>query len=100
MAKADPFIEIGPGSVVSASGGGTAIAINGANNQLVNYGSILVGDALADTAVDIRSPGVNDFQNHGTIAGRITNAAAANVGFINHAACTVYISRWLRFHGQ
>jgi hypothetical protein len=50
----------------------------------VNYGSILVGDALADKAVEILSPGVNDFQNYGTIAGRITNATAAKVGFINH----------------
>jgi hypothetical protein len=82
--SADPFITIAPGSVVSASGGGTAIVMDGANNQLVNYGSILVGDAIADKAVEIISPGVNDFQNHGTIAGRINNAAAANVSFINH----------------
>ena len=82
--SADPFITIGAGSVVSASGGATAIAIDGANNQLVNYGSILAGDALADKVVEILSPGVNDFQNHGTIAGRITNPTATNVSFINH----------------
>lgn len=82
--KADPFITIGSGSFVSASGGATAIAINGANNQLVNYGSILVGNALADTAVEILSPGVNDFQNHGTIAGKINNPVASTLNFTNN----------------
>jgi hypothetical protein len=66
----------------------------------VNYGSILVGDALADTAVDIRSPGDNDFQNHGTIAGRIKNAAAANVGFINHAGARFTSVGGLGFMGS
>jgi hypothetical protein len=55
----DPYIYIAPSAVVS-SDGGTAIIFDGALNQLVNYGSVLVSDPFNDTVIDIRQSWADD----------------------------------------
>ena len=97
--SADPFITIGAGHVVAATGGAAAVVLDGANNQLVNHGSILVNNLLTDTAVDIRSLGVNDIQNHGLMIGRINNAPNASVSFTNNEGARFASAGGLGFLG-
>ena len=73
---ADPLITIAPGSVVSVTGGGTAIAINGENNQLVNNGVIAAANFSTDTAVNLLSAGGNtQITNNGILSGPINKVA-------------------------
>jgi hypothetical protein len=96
---ADPYVEIASGRTVSATGGAAAVVLDGANNQLVNRGSILVNNLLTDIAVDIRSVGVNDIQNHGVMIGRINNTPNASVSFTNNEGARFASAGGLGFLG-
>lgn len=76
----DPYIYIGPRAVVS-SDGGTAIIFDGALNQLVNYGSVLVADPVNDRVVDILQSGQTTIVNYGLLTGQIINRS--ELTFIN-----------------
>ena len=89
-ASAPPMMSARSASV-TASGGATAIVLNGLVNKLQNDGTIVAANSSTDTAIDVRGAGgATSILNNGVIAGRLVNSGS-RIDILNAVGARMYL---------
>lgn len=92
LGSADPDVTVAKGASIIASGGATAIAIDGLVNNVTNHGYIGVMDSKQDTAIKIRGLGGNTtITNNGVFSGSLDNIGSS-VRITNSPGAKLYLA--------
>jgi len=92
IGTSDPSITVAKGAVVYASGGATAISLDGLVNNIINNGYIGVQNLKTDTAISISGTGgTTTIFNNGVLSGNIVNSGS-NISLNNLAGARLYLT--------
>ena len=95
----DPSITIAHGASVIASGGGSAIVVDGLINSITNNGYIGVANPVSDTAIQIiGAGGTTSIVNNGVLSGAINNQGSS-LNFTNSQGAVLYLPGALNLGG-